>query len=285
MKAFLQPRYIYVIALFTLTGCISLKKVNDYSSNALQGIQKFEEVSYTFNQACIDKCKIEQLKTLRITNTDCDCKLSDEADSITFLMYNAIKGYLQGLSKISDNKSTTYNSDALTKALKEGNFGTITIGKEDVDAYSMLGKIIIQAVTENYKKKQIKKFIEDGNAPVITLLRSMQFNLSANLSGLLKVKKESLRAFYFDLMDSPGMSPYEKIHAIKEYDEQVLAATIRQKEIVAFVKGLKKIEAGHQQLYDHRNQLSGKELSDLLSQYRSEIKDIVDEFNKLKNQE
>ncbi|HWJ28435.1 MAG TPA: hypothetical protein VNS32_17950 [Flavisolibacter sp.] len=285
IKQIMQRTSIFWLWLL-LAGCVNLKKVNDYASTSSKNIKKFEELGYSFVKACDDKCIIGQLDNKQFKKSDCECKVaSNEADSVTLVLYNAVKDYFDGLEKLSGNDVTSYKFDALAKALKEGNFGDVKINKDHVDAYAKISSILTNAITNGYRKKSLSKYIGEANDAVKVLLNALQFNLVSNLSKTLETKRERYKDFYFDLYTDATTSAYEKVKIIQEFNSVNSELDNKKKEIIAFGKGLNTIAQGHQKLFENKNKLNNKELKELLSQYASDIQDIVDEFNKLKNQD
>lgn len=272
-----------ILLLLCLAGCVNLKQINDYSSTSSAGIKKFENIGYSFKQHCIDACHFEAIKKFEIKrDNECDCNLYKQADSVTQTIYNAIKGYFDGLTCLSNNELTTYNLDPLKKSLKAGSFGNISIDTSDVNAYSKISKILLKATTDLYRKKKIKKYVASANVPLQVLLTKFQFILQTNLEGELNWKKDELYRYYKKMRESATLSDLEKGQAVTEYYRQLSEINNRQKQIDIFSKSINVIAEGHQKLYDNRNKISAKDLKDEITKYSSNIKDIISEFNKIK---
>jgi hypothetical protein len=284
IKPILQKAIVFSLWLF-VASCVNLKKVNDYASASSKNIKKFEELGYSFVKACNDKCVIEQLDKQQFLKQSCDCKSENEADSVTLVIYNSVKGYFEGLAKLSNNELTNYKFDALTKALKEGDFGGVKINGDHVSAYAKISSVLTRAITDAYRKKKISKYIGEANDAIKVLLKSLEFNLVSNLSKKLEVKKERVKSYYFSLFDDTKASSYEKKKILEDFNSATFDIDTKKKQIIAFGKGLNTIAEGHQLLFENRNKLNAKDLKELLSQYASDIQDIVDEINKLKNQD
>lgn len=279
----LQTGITLFLLVLGLSGCVTLKSVNGFSSTASKGIKKFEDINYSFSQHCMDRCQFETMRNFDIKREmECNCDDYKNADKVTLLIYNSIKGYFDGLTKLSDNDVTDYDFEALKKSLTKGTFGDVTIGADQVNAYSAISKILLRATTDGYRKNKIKKYIEEANAPLKVLLNKLQFILQKNLEGELNFKKEKLYAYYQEMKMSYTLSDYEKGRANTDYYLQLSNIIAKQKQIDAFAKSLTSIAGGHQKLYDNRNKISAKELEGLLKGYSSDIKDIIAEFNKLK---
>ena len=272
-----------IFLVTSLTSCINLKKVNDYSAQSLKTLKKFEGVSYTFTKSCKNRCEIQQLEKQQLFQEECDCKENVEADSVTLVLYNAISGYFAGLTKLSANELTTYKFD--TTALTEGKFGDVTIDREHAQSYGKMSTILLKAFTDTYRKKKITRYIGEANAPIQTLINVFNFNLEANLSKKLDVEKQRYQSYYFDLLKDSSTSVFEKKQIIEEYDIVMAGLTAKKKQISIYGRGLRKIAAGHQKLYDNRNKLTASDIEASLAQYGSDLQDIDTEFNKLKSED
>jgi len=266
------------------TGCVNLKSVDDYSLTSLKSIEKFEELNYSFNQHCIDHCQFEAIRKFEIKREPekyCGCDPYQQADKVTQLIYYSINGYFEGLSNLSNDKLTTYNFDPVTKSLKAGKFGSVEIKSEQVDAYTKISKILLKATTDLYRKRRIKDYIEQANEPIKTLLLQFKFVLQTNLKSEIEAKRHELYNYYMEMEKDGKLSKYEQGKAVIEYYQQVSDLNAKENQIEAFAKGLDLIKEGHQKLYDDRNKMTTKELSDILIRCSSDIQDIISEFNKL----
>jgi hypothetical protein len=215
-------------------------------------------------------------------DVECNCNDYKKADSITLLIYNSIKGYFDGLTNLSNNDLTNYNFDALKKSLTEGDFGGVKIEKEQVDAHLKISKILLRTTTDVYRKKKLKGYIEEANAPLQVLLKKFQFIIQKNLEGELNFKKENLYAYYKEMAMTQTLSDYEKGKATIDYYQQLSDINSKQKQIDVFAKSLNVISEGHQKLYESRAKMTTKEMKELLTQYASDIQDLISEFNKSK---
>jgi len=275
--------FIVFVILALLSSCTSLRAVNNFSSVSSTGLSKFEEIPNSFTRHCLERCVSENIRKLEIKRTaDCDCSNYQKADSVTLLIYLSIRGYFEGLTDVSANDLTHYKLDDLSASLTAGTFGDIKIDQQQADAYKMVSTILLDAVTGNYRKNKIKKYVGEANQPLQVLLNKFQFILQQNLEGELNFKKEKLYAYYRELLLNDALNDYEKEKAATEYYEALSAVNEEQHRIDLFANSLQDIAEGHQKIYDNRNKMTGKELSDSLIVYQSAISDAVSQFNKLK---
>lgn len=284
MVRLIQINRIAILLLsIGLSSCLNLKYVNNFSSESLKSIQKFETIGYSFKQCCLDNCMNKKINNLDLNAEDCDCKLDEKADSVTLILYNAVKGYFDGLNNLSDNELTKYKMDGLTKALNEGNFGSVKIEKKQVDAYSNISKVLLRAFTDEYRKHKIRGYVTEANEPVKVLIACLDLNLSGNLSGKLNLQKQRIQSSYFDLTKDSSLSPFEKRMVVKDYYQQLAEIEARQNELHTYSKALKIIAEGHQKLAASIDKVRNAELKGLLFEYACDIRDVGTEFEKIKN--
>ena len=276
--------FIFPIAVFLLmTGCTSTKRISDYSTSALKTIEKFDELGHTFMKACKDKCYLENVRELKLSTDECQCAPEQTADNVTSALYNVIKGYYDGLVKLSANELTSYKTDALKKQLTSGTFGDVKIDKTDVDAYTKLSSVLLTAFTDGYRSKKLNSYVGEANEPIQILIRLLKINLASNLTGRIQVHRQRLQSVYFDLLQDPAASSYEKKNIIDAYHGEIDELESKISKISIFSKGLNSVAAGHQKLYDNRNKMSPKEIKVMLVQYVSDLEDVLSEFNKTKS--
>ena len=276
--------FISFIVLIAISSCTSLKAVHDFSSVSSKGLSQFEEIPNSFTKYCLDRCEFESIRTFEIKRAlDCDCNVYRKADSVTMLIYNSIRGYFDGLSDLSNKDLAKYKLGALDTSLTTGTFGDIKIDTQQVDAYTAVSNILLNAVAGSYRKKKIKKYVEDANGPIQVLLGKFQFILQKNLEGELDFRKEKLYAFYRELLLNPALNDYQKEKAATDYYQGLSVIKAQQQRIDFFAQSLQSIADGHQKIYDKRNELSAKELRDSLVIYQSAISNSISQFNKLKN--
>ena len=271
-----------ILLIIGLSSCVNLKYINSYSSASLKSIQGFETINYSFKQCCLDNCQDKKINNLNLDAEDCDCTMDEKADSVTLILYNAVKGYFDGLNNLSGNELTDYKTDGLTKALNEGNFGSIKIDKQHVEAYSNISKILLRAFTDEYRKHQLKVYVREANDPLKVLIKFLDLNISGNLAGKLTLQKQRIKSYYFDLTKNLLLSPFEKRRAVQDYFQQLGEIEARQKELQTYSKALKIIAEGHQKLSDNIDHFSTAEIKGLLFQYACDIRDVKTEFDKIK---
>jgi len=281
-----KKSFLIVVYPILLTGCINLKNVRDYTTCSKTTIANFEQLDYSFNQHCTDRCIFTAAEKNTISRErDCDCSVYIKADSVTFVLYNAINTYYGALGSLAADDLTTYTIAPLEKVLTEQlipiSGKRIEVTADQVSSYSKIATILIRASTGAYRKKKIKQFIEEGNAPVKVLIDAFQNILSQSLSGVMNFKKERLYIFYNEIILDSTSSLYERRKAIQEFYQQADEINNKQRQLEALSLSLKKVAEGHDKL--SKSKMSVKELVEILTPISSDIKVLIAEFNKLKN--
>jgi hypothetical protein len=281
MKPKVSKILLVILIIIGTHGCANLKQVNDFSSSAVISLGNYDKIEYGFKQSCLDKCRENKINDLKLNLSECDCAKDKKADSVTFIIYSAIKGYFAGLTNLSSDELVNYKFDDLSKSLEADELGSIKLNDKEAAAFSKISSILFRAFTDEYRKSKIKEYIREANEPIKNLLYYLDFNLSSNLMGKLEIQKQRIEMTYFDLTKDASLSTYEKRQVVREYFNTVESIGKTQEKIAAYSKGLKKIAEGHQKLYDNLSDLSVDELKNQLIRYGSDIKDIVSEFNKI----
>jgi hypothetical protein len=276
---------LFIGVLLMLSSCVNLKSVGDFSAASITGIINFERINYSFSQHCLDRCEDEAVGKYDLKRArECSCALYIEADSVTQVIYNSIEGYFEGLGQLSQNELTTYNSDAVIRALTAEEFGPVRIDEQTATAFMSLSNTLLRASTDFYRRKKLAKYIERANEPIQVLLTKFEQIVGSNLTGELKFKRERMYAHHMDMkMNRTLTSDYEKGKATSEYYKGLKAIQRKDMELKIFAQSLTQIAEGHQLLFLNRTKLSVKDLQGMLQSYSGNVNHLMSQFNKLNN--
>ncbi len=273
-----------LLVMILALSCSSLKPISDASEKSQASLELFEQMPITYTAFCDERCRfnlIRRSEVIRDTDIDCDCSLFKEADKATVKVHKTVTAYFKSLGTLSKGNLTTYQTKALSEALVEGNFGSLTIDKKTATAYSSLTNLILFAVTDNYRKKKLATFIGNGNAPLQTLLSLLQTSVG-NLVKEIDFQKERNFALHSELLKEEH-SGYEKLQLTSGYYGEINKLSIKQEQLKTFAKSLVSIGKGHQKLYDNRNKLTAKEIRELMADYTADLQDLIVDFKKSKS--
>lgn len=273
---------VMLLCVVAFTGCGSLKTLHEYTSASASGASNFQDIDYSFQQSCLDRCHLTAAREFSIErDASCPCEIYQTADSITQLIYNAVASYLIELNALSSNDLTTYNLDALQLAISYGDYSSLHIDDKQANAYMSLTRILLHT-TNLYQTKKLKQFISEADPSLQILLEKLQFILGQNIIGELNFKKESVYAYYKEMSKSKSLSDYEKSKLVQDYYDQVATIQLKQQKITTLIDILKQIASGHQYIYTHLNSLSTKKVKQQIHGYAISIDGLMDDFNHLK---
>ncbi len=279
-KLTLLSRILMLVAV--MYSCVPLNHVSEYASNALNGLTAYEQLSLDFEKACRAHCLVDKLDSLNMYIDNCDCRPDHKADSITLLLYNALKGYFDGLASLADNELTTYKMDELSKALAGNEFGKIQLSEEQAGAYAAISGILLKAITDEYRKKRIGTYVQEADGSVAILIDWLDFNIAGNLQGKINVLQDKYRSYTKEILRDTTVSKFDKRAVLLVYWEKTGETEKWKEEIVAYSHALQKIKEGHHELAENAANLKAGEVKKALLQYASDIDNIISEINKLK---
>ena len=282
MREPLLLKFTGILLLLLTAGCVNLEAVSDFSVTSVESLSNYDNLDYGFKQHCEERCEFSAIQQAQIQRAlNCDCAAYAKADSVSIKIYNSILGYFAGLGDIAGLDVSEYNLDAVNKPLQEGTFGKVIIQPEQADAYSSISNLLFRASTDVYKRKKIKEYIEEANAPLQLLLEKFRFILGRNLKEELDFKKERLYAFYTELKLNDALSEYERIESVSSYYDQLLNVDRQQEKLQIYAASLEEIAAAHQELYEKRNALTADIVRQEMSGYGSALRDMGTAFKKL----
>ncbi|PUZ27781.1 hypothetical protein GA0116948_10698 [Chitinophaga costaii] len=283
---YLNPKgswHLLLLLVLLLCSCVNLQHVSDYATTSTTQLKTYDALGYSFSQACDDACGIMALRDLQLMTTDCHCAADSTADSVTTVICKGLKTYFDALSKLSGKETGKYKTSGFSKSLQAGSFGSVTITKPQATAYTQLAGLITDVIAGFYKHQKVREYINTANAPVQELLQALAFNIRDNLGGKLKAQQARLQSLYFDLANDSVATQYERTKAIQDYHATAQTLKTKAAELEVFAKGLDKLAKGHQKLYEERERLTLAACKAVLTEYSDQVNDLVDAFNKLKN--
>ncbi len=277
----LHALMVTLLTASLLIGCSSLKNTSDFSASAFKGIQKFEEIDYGFEKNCLENCYSKTIAELNLESPPCNCAEDKKGDQVTLAIYKAVRGYLDGLTKLSNNKLTAYNLESLSDELKKIENPSLKIEKSQVEAYGTISRILLRSVTDKYRKHQLRDYLVAGNEPFQVLIACLKFNLSENLSGKLSVQKEILKEYYFVLLKDTTLTTWERREAVETYYKKRDQIELIKKQLLSYSKTLQKIGQGEVNLAEAIDKPGDQESKAQLNLFVSELQQLIDNFNKL----
>jgi hypothetical protein len=275
------PLWICICLLFN-AACVNLKEVGEFAHTSKTSLANLQTIEYGFAQACRDRCRMDAMEVFRIERSeDCGCQTYQKADSVLLRIQLTINGYFDGMEQLSGNQLTRYNLSGQKRLMQEGVFGEWRISEQETHAYTNLAELIASASTDGFRRRELRRYIEVANQPLLTLLEHMEMILIGNLQTTLDNKKSRLYGYYQKLTYSNNLSDLETGLATKLYYEELDAIHMVEQQIDATIQALQKIAEAHQVLYNERNRINRKDFKAIIKLYQSDISDLIAAFNQI----
>ena len=189
------------------------------------------------------------------------------------LRHRLIQEYMEALAQLAADDAVIYDKEihALGKTAREAKF----IDAKEAEAFSGVTRLLLRAVADGWRRRQLSQLIEDSNRHFQTVVKSLKDIVERGFAGDAANEREAINRYYDTLVlesrDKAGIA------SLREWQELRLATVAaREEAIVAYVKILDKIGQGHQRLYEERKALSAKTLLAEMQGYSKDMKALFD---------
>ncbi len=271
------------ICCFLNAACVNLKELGEFATTSNASLAKMQDIEYGFAKACRDRCRMDAMEVFRIERSEeCECLQYHEADSVLLRIRLTLEGYFDGLGQLSGNQLTNYNLSGPKQLMQEGVFGELRLSEQQTQAYSQLTGLIVNASTDGFRRRHLRRYIEEANAPLLALIDNLELILMGNLQTTLDNKKSRLYGYFLKLSYSETLSDFETGMATKLYYEELDEIHKVERQIEAANLALQKVAEAHQVLYEQRIKVNSKDFKALIKVYQSDISDLIAAFNDIK---
>lgn len=275
-----QAKFLLIILVnFFLFGCVSFKNVNTYSQASLKGLQKFEELGTSFKQCCLENCLSDAIQTYNLENSSCPCSSSVKADRSVTLTYHTLTNYLTGLAKLSAKSLKPIDIVPFVDSVNDSML--ISWPSDQFKAYGAITQALSNTITQKYKKRKLRVYLQSGQEPFKQLVEFLDFSLSQNLRGTLEVEKLARKVDAFNLLKDPTLSTWDRREVVSDYYAKIRAIESSEKLTLAYSKILNHLVTGHQRLVESFRSTDLNRLKEVLPDQIRTLEDIIVQFNKL----
>lgn len=301
---------VMAVTLLT-TSCVELKAIRKFAATSAVVGQKFPALSADVYGSCTRRYKyrfyrvaqfnarqmkeIDELKDAENLETfqsslpvetiaaERDCRRFKEIELSVVALNQALVTYMQTMGDLAADDLTSYDKklDALGSSITGAGF----FNENEVGAGKNLAKFILDATTNFYRRKKLKTAIETRNEDVKLLAQALKRFVGQNYILELRNEQRQLNNYYQatiqehqDRVKNADPLLVLPIKAMWNPEQERLQSRIDAAE--AYVKILDNVSAGHQKLYDSRNNLNSKEMRQTAMQYARNIESLVEDFRK-----
>jgi hypothetical protein len=256
--------------MLALSACTDLGAVRDWAGTSLQAAQ-FTEVVETYADTPNRLARYDEVRAARWR------ELSAERDAqakALKLQLGLVADYMATLAALADNGTASYGEDisTLTKSLQE----TGQLDSALVEAAGGIAGALENAALGFWQKREVGRLIAAANPHLQKLLAgNLRDIVDRDFRRDLTIEGQLFELYFEDLLDAGGGSATANA-ALREWADLRAAENARRMAAVdAYVQVLDEIAAGHQALFDHRNDLDAKALARDLADSAQDLRDGV----------
>jgi hypothetical protein len=188
--------------------------------------------------------------------------------------------YLKALGSLSAGELVSYDGAS-------GDFGDALgdIAPDEakrIAAAEGIAGVIAEAATGKWRRKELGKAIENANGDVQILAAALSGTIESDYARLLDAESEAARKFYMSVIrEHRGAEPLTAILLYDRWIGEKKKVDARRETARGYVKVLKKIARGHQDLYEHRGDLKSKDVRKLVVAHAAAIEDLAAKLGKV----
>lgn len=259
--------WVVIVLTLTLGACANLKEIKEFAaisadSASYQGIAKDYVASIERQKAFEDQKSQPELDAILNARK---AQLIDILD-----LQQTISTYMQALGDLASDEPINYDNSiqSFTNALSNSKL----LDQKDVTAVEEIGGLLLKAVTDGYRQRELRKLINDTNTPLQIVIKATQKILKA-FAKSLEIEKGSIERYYDNLIFRPG-SPSEPVAvALAKAKEADTISVVDQKikAVNNYDSILLKIAQAHQHLYDNQDNIGKEQLAATIESYSKDI--------------
>ena len=287
---------VFLFAAVSLSGCVTLKKVNDFSNAAAGSLQNFEKINTSATEIYVNSVRQRTYldysdSTLKLS-VDTPQRVEDFAltleharrvDALLAKEYQALNGYFTGLARLSADSIANYTIDTVTASLSGGSLlDTSKISAGTIGAIGTLTTKVGAFVTNEYRIHRIKEYIVEANMAAQQVIDDMKSRLGT-LHIFLEIEQLYLKDHVYQPLAKKSRSPWERKNVFDQYYRVISELQNEQQQLDNYTLCLDIIAKAHQFIKDHVDDLQSAKVKPVLSHYASLLKDGNSGFNKIKN--
>lgn len=269
-------------------ACVDTSAVKRFAAVSATAGGQFEQVADDLPASCIHRHRFLALADSQVTLDDIRDRAEADCDEYAKLARRLVKAnkvlvsYLKALGKLAEDKIVVYDKriDNFADALDD----TDMFDAKKIEAVQGLTTVLANAAAGEWRRKELKKAIEEANPDVQTLIDALRGVIGEDYLRLLDVEREAAKHYYLGQIKEYGAGePLTVTLVFEKWKDEDNAVDDKRDAADLTVKILDKIARGHQKLYDNRDDLSSKQIRNLLVEYTEILEDLVSDFEKLRD--
>jgi hypothetical protein len=273
--------YLAFIALpFVTDGCANPSAVRRFATISTAAGQRFSEIANDVPGSCERR---ERYRLLDEWQADLDaldeqtaaaCAKYTKAAPRLVGAHRVLTRYLTALGKLAADDIVTYDKSLDDFAETLGR--TETLERDGIEAAKGISEVLMEAAAGGWRRRQLGTVIEKTNPDVQTLAAALRAIVGGDYHQLLDSESEAARKFYLGkIRDHRETEPLTAVLVYENWQKEENVIEHKRETADAYVKVLMRVAAGHQDLYDHRNELDSKDVRKLVLEHVTAIEDLI----------
>ena len=291
---------LLISAVTCLNACIDLKHVNGFSASAIETLQTYPAIRYTFTSSYKDytmgkrlfifseiEFKNNKFGTDELKVDSASLQLSNDADATISYFATTLAAYFEGLSKISGKEFVNYNFDDLATNFKSlgGAKSKLKITDEQIDAGASIAKTFADEIAGKYREKKLREILITKDAALSNAVNALTQALK--ILDLNTVNDMSLVSGNFQrLFADTTLDRAQKLNWKFKHNEMIADLRNESSKIRFLIAGVTNIKAGHNAIVNEvkTKKLDASEVIALLDEYTTKTFGVIEQIKLLHNQ-
>jgi hypothetical protein len=257
-----------VLIAIALVGCVDLSAIRRFADQAAE-TASYSDLTHYYISHYDRVARYSKIKPEDAAKHAADAEKRQKQELPLLGLQRGLVEYLNALATLASDQAVNYDQSlkGLADELKDSKLVT----DSRADAFQSISSLLARAATDGYRRKKLKDFITQGNAPVQKLIDGLTNIVGVQFMREMDNERGAVEGYYDKIIakateNDPATALVEDKKA-NDLD-QIRA---RQAACGAYVAAMTKIAQAHQELYDRRDRLANAETLTLMYGYSQDV--------------
>ena len=260
-----SPLLLIAVAL---VGCVDLTAIRRFADQAAE-TASYSELTHYYVSHYERINRYIKVKPEDMPKQAADAEKRQKQEQPLLGLQRGLVEYLNALAALASDQAVNY--DQSLKGLADELKDSKLVADSRADAFHSISTLLAKAATDGYRRKKLKDFITQGNAPVQKLIDGLTNIVGVQFVREIDNERGAIEGYYAKIIakateNDPAVALVEDKKASDL--EQIRA---RQAACGAYVAAMTKIAQAHQELYDRRDRLANAETLTLMYGYSQDV--------------
>ncbi|HXY29609.1 MAG TPA: hypothetical protein VEI06_02780 [Gemmatimonadaceae bacterium] len=264
-------------AVALLVACTQPVAVAKYARAADRTTQAFSGVAGEMTASCV---RFERYKAERDGGGWDDdaalrrrCAGRDSAVKNAVVASLVLREYFAALANLAANQLVHYDADVRALAQDVGDAG---VDPARARAVGDLAAFLADAATGQYRRRELAQVVETENESVLAVVDGLHAIVTEDYRLELEIERQAVNDYFHTAVATDGAREPLAAMLVKNLrDDQIATIATKESALRSYARALARVRAGHQALYDAREELDAPALANELAGYVTTIDDIL----------